>query len=81
MDESKEGLLSAAEDMIQAFHANDAEGLMHALSSFFQMCDQDEPQEEEKLAYGGDVGNSDDLGDEWETETDQRKMAKYFGER
>lgn len=37
---------SAAEEIISAVHAKDAKGLVAALKSFIDMCEQDEPESE-----------------------------------
>lgn len=77
MDEGKEGLRAAAEDLLAAIKGDDVEGLMSALGSFLEQ--QEMP--EEGMAEGGLVGEEGNEGDidadEW---SDQRKQARYFGE-
>jgi len=80
-----EGLHVAAEDILNAIKSGSAESLASALHSFFQMVDEEPHEEGEHLAYGGKVGSIDDMGDKdgdgIDYITEQRKMARYFGER
>jgi hypothetical protein len=46
MDQSA-GYDSAAEEMLQAIHSKDAEGLKRALKSFVEMCSNEGPEAEE----------------------------------
>jgi len=77
MDESREGLLACAEDILKAVHGADAEALMLALGCFFEMVDVDEP--EEGFTYGGDA--DDHLSRGMESLSDQKKQSRRFGER
>jgi hypothetical protein len=43
--EMDEGLLSAAEEMIEAFKGEDAKALASSLKNFISMCDPDEDEE------------------------------------
>lgn len=68
MDYDKEGLKSAAEDILQAVDSKDAGGLAMALQSFWSLCDKDEDEGEEGgMFLGGEVS--------------QRKQSERLGEK
>lgn len=46
--EMDHGLLSAAEDLIKAIHAKDAQGVASAMKACTQLCDNDDAVEENR---------------------------------
>ena len=81
MDDDKMGLLSAAEDILSSVDARDPEGLMHALYSFFEMCDAAPHEEGEHLSHGGPVDADDHLSRGMDGLSDQHRQSRKFGER
>lgn len=49
VDENAEGRKAAAEDILSAIEARDAEGLANALQSFMDLADHDELDESESV--------------------------------
>lgn len=83
MEDGKEGLMSAAEDIIASLEAKDPEALMHALSSFFQICDSEPHEEGEHMNSGGLVEDTHWMEgpvDSGPHMSAQRKQRQYFGE-
>ena len=84
MEDGKEGLRSAAEELMHSFKSGDVEGLMQSLHNFFTLCDEMPHEEGEHMYEGGEVESQHwPLGqkDDGYPVTAQEDLAEYMGER
>lgn len=56
-EDGSDGMSAVAEEIMDAVHARDAEALVEALKSFFDMCKNmpEEDEEADKMSEGGEV--------------------------